>query len=59
MQNAQIHVNSNICVPHCGKMTSNSVAFSHLEDLGTDLDKLWAFFFISFHMGILAHVFLV
>ena len=37
-------------VPHCSKRKSNSDAFGHLEDLGTDLDKLWAVFcsFISY-----------
>ena len=35
---------SAFCVLHCGKRKSNSIAFGHLEDLGTDLDKLWAFF---------------
>ena len=42
-----IKLNSDIRVPHCGKRKFNSVAFGHLEDLGTDLNKLWAAFWVQ------------
>ena len=50
VRNTDIEIYTDLRIPYCGKMKSNSVAFGHLEDLGSNMDKLWAVFcsFISY-----------